>query len=75
MSGCCRRLFGIDKLNVPRSDIPAVTNVAWAARIQAGHRETNPRFKARTGCLVIVNISLNVRGGLDIGVGRAVLDP
>jgi carbamoyltransferase len=64
-----KRLFGIDKLNVPRSDIPAVTHVDYSARIQTVHRETNPRyhallsaFKQRTGCPVIVNTSFNVRG-------------
>ncbi len=64
-----RRLFGIDKLNVPRSDIPAVTHVDYSARIQTVHRETNPRyhalltrFKALTGCPVLVNTSFNVRG-------------
>src|SRR5262249_27887800 len=63
------QLFGIDKLNVVRSDIPAVTHVDYSARIQTVHRETNPRyhalisaFKARTGCPVIVNTSFNVRG-------------
>ncbi len=62
-------LFGIDKLNVPRSDIPAVTHVDYSARIQTVHKETNPRyhalisgFKARTGCPVVVNTSFNVRG-------------
>ena len=62
-------LFGIDKLNVPRSEIPAVTHVDYSARIQTVHRETNPRyhalisaFKERTGCPVIVNTSFNVRG-------------
>jgi carbamoyltransferase len=62
-------LFGIDKLNVPRSDIPAVTHIDYSARIQTVHRETNPRyhallsaFKARTGCPVLVNTSFNVRG-------------
>lgn len=62
-------LFGIEKLNVPRSDIPAVTHVDYSARIQTVHRETNPRyhalisaFKARTGCPVLVNTSFNVRG-------------
>jgi len=62
-------LFGIDKLNVPRSDIPAVTHVDYSARIQTVHRETNPayhalltRFKERTGCPVLVNTSFNVRG-------------
>ncbi len=62
-------LFGIDKLNVPRSEIPAVTHVDYSARIQTVHRETNPRyhalisaFKAKTGCPVVVNTSFNVRG-------------
>jgi carbamoyltransferase len=63
------QLFGIDKLNVPRSDIPAVTHVDYSARIQTVHKETNPRyhalissFKARTGCPLVVNTSFNVRG-------------
>jgi carbamoyltransferase len=62
-------LFGIDKLNVVRSPIPAVTHVDYSARIQTVHRETNARyhrlldaFKARTGCPVLVNTSFNVRG-------------
>ncbi len=62
-------LFGIRKLNVPRSSIPAVTHVDYSARIQTVHHDTNPRyhallaaFKARTGCPVIVNTSFNVRG-------------
>ena len=62
-------LFGIEKLNVPRSDIPAVTHVDYSARIQTVHRDTNPRyhelisaFTAITGCPVIVNTSFNVRG-------------
>jgi carbamoyltransferase len=62
-------LFGIDKLNVPRSEIPAVTHVDYSARIQTVHRETNPlyhalisAFKAKTGCPVVVNTSFNVRG-------------
>jgi len=62
-------LFGIEKLNVPRSDIPAVTHVDYSARIQTVHKETNPRyhallkaFKKRTGCPVLVNTSFNVRG-------------
>ncbi len=62
-------LFGIEKLNVPRSEIPAVTHVDYSARIQTVHRETNPRyhallsaFKQRTGCPVLVNTSFNVRG-------------
>jgi carbamoyltransferase len=64
-----RARFGIDKLNVVRSDIPAVTHVDYSARIQTVHAETNPRFhallsrfKARTGCPVLVNTSFNVRG-------------
>ncbi len=62
-------LFGIDKLNVPRSDIPAVTHVDYSARIQTVHVDTNPRyhalitkFKQLTGCPVVVNTSFNVRG-------------
>ncbi len=62
-------LFGIDKLNVPRSEIPAVTHVDYSARIQTVHKETNPRyhalisaFKSRTDCPVVVNTSFNVRG-------------
>ncbi|MDZ7628546.1 MAG: carbamoyltransferase [Parvularculaceae bacterium] len=62
-------LFGIDKLNVARSEIPAVTHVDYSARVQTVHRQTNPRywalidaFKQRTGCPVIVNTSFNVRG-------------
>ena len=62
-------LFGIDKLNVPRSDIPAVTHVDYSARVQTVHAETNPRFhallstfKRKTGCPVLVNTSFNVRG-------------
>jgi carbamoyltransferase len=64
-----RALFGIDKLNVPRSEIPAVTHVDYSARIQTVHAETNPRFhallsrfKQKTGCPVLVNTSFNVRG-------------
>ena len=62
-------LFGIDKLNVARSDIPAVTHVDYSARIQTVHADTNPRyhrlisaFKERTGCPLVVNTSFNVRG-------------
>ena len=62
-------LFGIDKLNVPRSSIPAVTHVDYSARIQTVHKETNPtyhkflkRFKEITGCPILVNTSFNVRG-------------
>jgi carbamoyltransferase len=61
-------LFGIDRLNTIRSQIPAVTHVDMSARIQTVHKETNPRyhallsaFKARTGCPVLVNTSFNVR--------------
>jgi carbamoyltransferase len=63
------RLFGIEKLNVPRSTVPAVTHVDYSARIQTVHAETNPRyhalisrFHALTGCPVVVNTSFNVRG-------------
>jgi carbamoyltransferase len=62
-------LFGIEKLNVPRSDIPAVTHIDYSARIQTVHADTNPlyhalisAFRDRTGCPVIVNTSFNVRG-------------
>jgi carbamoyltransferase len=64
-----RRLWGIERLNVPRSDLPAVTHVDYSARIQTVHAATNPRyhallkaFEARTGCGVLVNTSFNVRG-------------
>ncbi|HZT50033.1 MAG TPA: carbamoyltransferase [Hyphomicrobiaceae bacterium] len=64
-----RLLFGIDKLNVPRSDIPAVTHVDYSARVQTVHKETNPlyhalisRFRGLTDCPVLVNTSFNVRG-------------
>jgi len=69
MSNEEQSLFGIEKLNVPRSDVPAVTHVDYSARVQTVHRDTNPRFhellsafKARTGCPVLVNTSFNVRG-------------
>jgi carbamoyltransferase len=62
-------LFGIDKLNIVRSEIPAVTHVDYSARIQTVHANTNPvfhrllkRFKELTGCPVLVNTSFNVRG-------------
>jgi carbamoyltransferase len=62
-------LFGIQKLNIPRSEVPAITHVDYSARIQTVHRETNPRyhaliseFRRLTGCPVIVNTSFNVRG-------------
>ncbi|MEI6703505.1 MAG: carbamoyltransferase [Deltaproteobacteria bacterium] len=64
-----KKLFGIDKLNIPRSHIPAITHIDYSARIQTVHRETNPKyhrliteFFARTGCPVLVNTSFNVRG-------------
>jgi carbamoyltransferase len=64
-----RALFGIDKLNVARSEIPAVTHVDYSARIQTVHRDTNPAyhalltaFQGLTGCPVLVNTSFNVRG-------------
>jgi carbamoyltransferase len=63
------RLWGIDKLNVARSDIPAVTHIDYSARIQTVTRETNPgyydlikAFERQTGCAVVVNTSFNVRG-------------
>ena len=63
-----KKLFGIDRLNTIRSEIPAVTHVDMSARIQTVHKETNPRyhallsaFKARTGCPALVNTSFNVR--------------
>ncbi len=62
-------LFGIDKLNIPRSEIPAVTHVDYSARIQTVHKETNPRFytlidefEKQTNCPVLINTSFNVRG-------------
>ena len=69
-----QKLFGIEKLNVPRSDIPAVTHVDYSARVQTVHAETNPlyhalieRFNQRTGCPVIVNTSFNIRGEPIVG--------
>lgn len=69
MTEAQRELFGIEKLNVPRSDIPAVTHVDFSARIQTVHRDTNPAYHALisaferlSGCPVIVNTSFNVRG-------------
>jgi len=64
-----QKLFGIEKLNIPRSDIPAVTHVDYSARVQTVHPDTNPRFhklidcfEQRTGCPVLINTSFNVRG-------------
>jgi len=63
------KLFGIEKLNIARSEIPAVTHVDYSARIQTVHLDTNPRFynllkefNAKTGCPVLINTSFNVRG-------------
>ena len=64
-----QQLFGIEKLNIPRSEIPAVTHVDYSARIQTIHEDTNPRyyrlikaFEDKTGCPVLINTSFNVRG-------------
>ena len=64
-----RQFTGLQLLNVPKSEIPAITHVDGSARIQSVHAETNPRyhallkaFEARTGCGVVVNTSFNVRG-------------
>ena len=64
-----KKLFGIDKLNIKRSEIPAVTHVDYSARIQTVHEETNPKyfklikkFKEKTNCPIVVNTSFNVRG-------------
>ena len=63
------KLFGIEKLNVKRSTIPAITHVDYSARVQTVHKKTNPRyydlikeFKKITNCPVLVNTSFNVRG-------------
>jgi carbamoyltransferase len=62
-------LWGIDLLNIPRSDVPAITHIDYSARVQTVHQETNPRyhkllsaFERKTGCAVVVNTSFNVRG-------------
>jgi len=64
-----KKLFGIEKLNVKRSNIPAVTHVDYSARVQTVHSETNPlyhalisEFKRITGCSLLVNTSFNIRG-------------
>jgi len=69
MSETQQKLFGIERLNSPRSDIPAVTHVDYSARIQTVHRESHPvyydllqEFSRLTGCAVVVNTSFNVRG-------------
>jgi carbamoyltransferase len=74
MTAAENALFGIEKLNVPRSEIPAVTHIDYSARVQTVHKETNPRyhallsrFKQKTGCPVLVNTSFNVRGEPIVG--------
>tara|TARA_Y100000588_G_C14109646_1_gene862441 strand:- start:303 stop:1220 length:918 start_codon:yes stop_codon:yes gene_type:complete len=69
MTGEEKKLFGIDKLNIKRSDIPAITHVDYSARIQTVHKDTNPKyykllqnFKKITKCPVVVNTSFNIRG-------------
>ena len=64
-----KQLFGIDKLQVPRSKVPAITHIDYSARVQTVHLETNPQFhsllthfKKLTGCPVLINTSFNVRG-------------
>jgi carbamoyltransferase len=64
-----KSLFGIDKLNIKRSSVPAITHVDYSARIQTVHKKTNPKyhalitkFKEISGCSVVVNTSFNVRG-------------
>ena len=64
-----KKLFGIDKLNIRRSSIPAVTHVDYSARIQTVHKETNlkyydliKKFNDKTNCPVLINTSFNVRG-------------
>ena len=69
MTGKEQELFGLDKLNVPRSEIPAITHVDYSARVQTIHQETNQRFyqlitefEKRTKCPILINTSFNVRG-------------
>ena len=64
-----KKLFGIEKLNIKRSEIPAVTHVDYSARIQTVHEETNSKyykliskFKEKTGCPILINTSFNIRG-------------
>ena len=64
-----KQLWGIDQLNVPRSDLPAITHIDYSARVQTVTGETNPNyydlikeFERQTGCAVLVNTSFNVRG-------------
>ena len=74
MTEAQQQLFGIEKLNVPRSTLPAITHVDYSARVQTVHDQTNPRFAAllrafhaQTGCPVLVNTSFNVRGEPIVG--------
>ncbi len=69
-----KNLFGIDKLNIKRSSVPAITHVDYSSRIQTVHKETNPRFyklinafKNLTGCPILVNTSFNIRGEPIVG--------
>jgi len=69
-----QQMFGIDKLNLKRSELPAITHVDYSARVQTVHADTNPRYHAllkaferRTGCGVLVNTSFNVRGEPIVG--------
>ena len=69
MSKKHKKIFGIDKINLKRSSIPAVTHVDYSARIQSVHKETNPKyyklinkFKEITQCPILVNTSFNIRG-------------
>jgi len=64
-----QKLFGIDKLNIKRSEVPAVTHVDYSSRIQTVHKDTNEKyfkliksFKKKTGCPILVNTSFNIRG-------------
>jgi len=74
LTGDQKDLFGIEKLNLKRSELPAITHVDYSARVQTVHQDTNPRyyallkaFDARTGCGVLVNTSFNVRGEPIVG--------
>jgi carbamoyltransferase len=69
MTGEEENLFGIEKLNIARSELPAITHIDYSARVQTVHEETNPlyyrlirKFKEKTGCPVLINTSFNVRG-------------